>query len=1128
MAKFKSRIIFNYLLLLGAILITLGEWPSFFSLPPRSLIAAITLAIFVLLAELLANMPRSSAASFSFLPILTAFFILGAGPAALIALIGFSVCDLILLVVRLVFGPRPDQELRQTTPEIAGRQGGRILLLSLLGYGAQALPDFALPLERIAPYTLVLLIALAIVAVLFDEGLLVMTRRLAHPDQKPSIQRAALVLRAVAALFAVMAAILWTAIGLDALIFAEVLMALTLLTYTDLDRGQVTLSDQIQRLNMLGQFDRTIKPSLTADSILDYFYVQVNAISGLRHMRVILTGRGEVSAGLRVVYAIDDGHPIETDQLPADGLFQRVLDTRKAVIADPLNPSAPEWTNISSLPSAERWLGMPLLAADAMIGVVLFWSERTLNPPPPLQEAEKELIQIIASQTGTELENALLYESTRRYAEQMTQLNRISGMINVSMNPEEILEVVMETIGEVLACDRAAFYLRGGDDQGTPLLLAKQQGFSPELLTLLREPAELLTSTQRQALLVEGEKVFIPNIRRTPAQVSEKMSSFLRAAHLSAFAAFPMREAEGMIGVLITFYDHPHDFTQPEIEMLDTFTNQAALAVTNSRVYQQADRELHRRVGQIVRMFGVSQQLSATLETGAIFETIIQSAVEECDGDIGLLLVESDEKLTGSRQFEVVARAGFDGKSDPRIARFATYIGHSGVIASGEASQFTTNEEGCKGSCLLAPICVDRKVLGVIALNSANPAHFNDDDLQFVSQLASQAGLAIRNGQLYQNAQLVRDRLKSILDASKDGLIMLDLEGNIVMTNTSMEALWAALPTDESDPDPDQGLPAALQVLDYRLGYQPGELQGMIDAGRTGGLQTPLRHTLTISPADVPARYLEKIASPVTDEDGKFIGLLLILRDVTEQKTLDEARARLTELIVHDLRAPLQAVMGSLKLIEGAVDKTREPVAQGLDMSNRAVNKMLRMVNNMLDLSRMERGEIQLDKSIEAIGPLIENALFDLAPLMQEAHAEVQLSIEEDVPFLDIDPELIERVLINLIDNALKYAPTGRSITIRAGAWPPGEREKVRIDIVDQGPGIPDDFKDAIWGRFSMIPGRKARRSSAGLGLNFCRLTIETHGGQIWVEDNPGGGSIFSFTLPAVDFEEFESRIYDG
>jgi signal transduction histidine kinase len=146
------------------------------------------------------------------------------------------------------------------------------------------------------------------------------------------------------------------------------------------------------------------------------------------------------------------------------------------------------------------------------------------------------------------------------------------------------------------------------------------------------------------------------------------------------------------------------------------------------------------------------------------------------------------------------------------------------------------------------------------------------------------------------------------------------------------------------------------------------------------------------------------------------------------------------------------------------------------------------------------------------IGPVVE----ELTPLAKEMQIELVVEGVGESPTLSVDIDKAERLLLNFVDNALKYSPMNTVVTIKQYA--PGVADArqgfVRIDISDQGPGIPPEYKSRLFDSFVQVKGRTSSRGGVGLGLTFAKLTVEAHGGRVWIEDNPGGGSIFAFTLP--------------
>ena len=227
---------------------------------------------------------------------------------------------------------------------------------------------------------------------------------------------------------------------------------------------------------------------------------------------------------------------------------------------------------------------------------------------------------------------------------------------------------------------------------------------------------------------------------------------------------------------------------------------------------------------------------------------------------------------------------------------------------------------------------------------------------------------------------------------------------------------------------------------------------------------------------------------------------------------MDRLRQETTDLIVHDLRNPLSSIMGSIKVLQLLLPKDISPESQELlQIALASSARMQRLVDSMLEVSRMQAGEIEL--------VLKEVDLAELVPQVTETvlrpHAqEVQYRLElgPDLPLVKADRDRLERVLANLLDNAAKHSPSGGLITVEALRL----ENTVQVSVTDAGPGIPPEERTRIFERFAQVSGEKRKRRGFGLGLNFCKLTIEAHGGKIWVEPGPQDvGSRFVFTLPA-------------
>jgi signal transduction histidine kinase len=343
-------------------------------------------------------------------------------------------------------------------------------------------------------------------------------------------------------------------------------------------------------------------------------------------------------------------------------------------------------------------------------------------------------------------------------------------------------------------------------------------------------------------------------------------------------------------------------------------------------------------------------------------------------------------------------------------------------------------------------------------------------------------------------------------------MLVIDSTGHIALANAHIEKLWNMNRQDlvgqnmaELVKRPSLGLPA-------KLGFTTGELlELLINLSQNLDIR-PSRQTYPLDD-----RYIERSGTPVIGENKRVIGWVMVLRDVTEEKQIAITREELTNMVVHDLRTPLTSMLASLKLIEEMSRDHPEAaiVTDVLDVSLRSSKKMILLVDSLLDIFKTESGRMELKRAAAALHNLAGHVVEDLSSLAQQQEIRLINTVAADLPLISIDAEKIERVFTNLADNALKFTPPHGSIALSARLFPdPAAPECILCEVADTGPGIPDDYRAHIFDRFVQVSGREGRRRGVGLGLAFCRMAVEAHGGRIWVENRPEGGSLFKFTLP--------------
>ncbi len=229
---------------------------------------------------------------------------------------------------------------------------------------------------------------------------------------------------------------------------------------------------------------------------------------------------------------------------------------------------------------------------------------------------------------------------------------------------------------------------------------------------------------------------------------------------------------------------------------------------------------------------------------------------------------------------------------------------------------------------------------------------------------------------------------------------------------------------------------------------------------------------------------------------------------------LQRLRQETTELIIHDLRNPLSSIAVSLKLISLMLPEEVLKANQGiLSIGQASCERMQRLVDSLLEVSRLETGEVRFRLEAVRLAEIIDETIRRTA-ILSRPGTTLRSVIEPGLPPVLADRDKIDRVIMNLLDNALKYAPEGGQIRVSAAQ----EREGfVKVSVADDGPGIPPEERERIFERFTQVANGQSRRRGFGLGLNYCRLAVEGHGGRIWVEPGDGGrGSCFTFTLPVA------------
>jgi two-component system, sensor histidine kinase and response regulator len=231
-----------------------------------------------------------------------------------------------------------------------------------------------------------------------------------------------------------------------------------------------------------------------------------------------------------------------------------------------------------------------------------------------------------------------------------------------------------------------------------------------------------------------------------------------------------------------------------------------------------------------------------------------------------------------------------------------------------------------------------------------------------------------------------------------------------------------------------------------------------------------------------------------------------------EIKTLDELKDSLTSFIVHDLRSPLTSIKGYLDLLSMSNNLEEQDLAD-VENAKQSVKMMIGMISNLLDMAKMENNEMEINAEDCELEEIVSSAIRVMAPMLNEKAIHLFNKTNETNARVKVQRDLIERMVQNLLSNAIRYTPEQGNILIESEL---DEKSKLVVaSVSDSGYGIPKEHQQKIFDKFATVEAKEKRiRGSTGLGLTFCKLAVELHGGKIWVEDRNGGGSIFRFTLP--------------
>ena len=636
-----------------------------------------------------------------------------------------------------------------------------------------------------------------------------------------------------------------------------------------------------------------------------------------------------------------------------------------------------------------------------------------------------------------------------------------------------------------------------------------------------------------------------------------------------AVLAVPLMRAGRALGVVVLRRTEPRAFSDRQIELTETFANQAAIAIENVRLYNETRESLEQQtaIADIHRVISESPTdvrpvLDAIARSASTYAAAEDTAVVLARD--GVLVPEAHHGPMPMPLATPIERGSVTG----RAFLEARTIHVPDVTATDEYPTSAVNA-GLTGqrALLVTPLIRSGTTTGGILVRRRIPRAFTARQVELVETFANQAAIAIENVRLFNETRESLEQQTAISEVLKTiSRTVFDLDPTLraVVENAARlvgadfawmsrrvgdsftppgTARWARtpelaasfedLPTDIRPPVvalPSGSLMSRLIATGDSLNIADArEHPGLVDAsptvkatGARSVLGVAVRSENVMLGAFVLARvdvrpfnsHDLKLAETFADQAAIAIKNVSLFNEIQQKsRELEVANRHKSEFLAnmsHELRTPLNAVIGFSEVLgQGIFGDVNEKQKEYLEDILSSGKHLLSLINDILDLSKIEAGRMDLEPSTFSLANALDSGLMIVRERASRHGISLKAAVPPDLPPVVADERKVKQILFNLLSNAVKFTPDGGRIDVRVAA----ENGDVRIDVQDTGIGIAPEDQSRIFTEFQQV-GRERSREGTGLGLTLSKRYVELHGGRLWVESTPGKGSTFSFTLP--------------
>ncbi|MEW6033594.1 MAG: GAF domain-containing protein [Chloroflexota bacterium] len=730
----------------------------------------------------------------------------------------------------------------------------------------------------------------------------------------------------------------------------------------------------------------------------------------------------------------------------------------------------------------------------------------------PILDARGEVVGVVHSVSDITVE--------RLRQERLERLCRLSQSLCSTLDLDMVVGLTLDEVMYTLGSAGVAALVALLDERGRDLDIVAARGPGSDRVAGARLPLSAFPPEFAERLLRERRPLTSLDPSQVPQAVKE-MPGYA-GVELRSLIVLPLIAGDHAIGVLVVGSDRPQLPEAEDMALLETLAHEVTMAIENARLYARTDEALRRRVGELEALTGVLAAATKGLDLSLLLEDVLRRAADalQVERTAFFLVDEAGNTATIQGVYE-------RGTENPvgvglklelerlRMLRDAISEGRPWVVEDREALSHGTTRRLLRGlgirAGLAAPVVLGGRAVGMLYFAMlTRPRAFSPDEVSLAQAMASHLASVVENARLHERTEEERSSLESIINSMGEGLVVVDASGTMVYCNPKAGWLWGINPADVV------GHPVEVyyDLLATRI-VEPTDWLRVVkkEFVRPGG---PEKLRLV---AQVPERREIEGTMFVIEREGRRLGMGAVLRDVTKEREVDRMKTEFISIASHELRTPMTGVYGFAELLMMRAPELSEEHRHWVNTIHSESQRLSEIVEDFLNVSRIEAGRLSLKPERLAMEPLLREVVGKF--IRSHPRHQFEVVVGWDTPEVRVDRGKLVQVLVNLVDNAVKYSPAGGPVEVRAERVE-GEKTVV-IGVADRGLGIPEEEMPRLFSRFHRVTRREtAGLRGTGLGLYIVRSLVEMMGGRVWVESKAGEGSTFYVSLP-VAIEEGEA-----